>query len=638
MGSEDINQKKALELELALNASRTGFWYYDLKSGMVQLSDVLREDWGLDPFSSDLHVDAVFQRIFPQDIELVSQALSDAQSGHRNYDIVFRIKKAPSDEIRWIWAKGQVLVDSHNVPYRMIGTSIDVTERKKAEKELREAEKQVGAYAEAMPQLAFIADPEGNIIYHNQRFKDFLGFKDNELDGWGWKEHSILHPDDMEKTAQIWTESLKTGKPYETEYRMRRHDGEYVWFQGRAIPYHDDDGKILRWYGTNTDIHEHKQELRKNEKFLDAVLQTIEAGVVACDADGNLSLFNRATSEFHGTPFKELPPSEWAKHYDLYKADGTTPMEMKDIPLFRALNGEKIENSEMVIAPKKGERRHVSASGSLLMDSDGEKLGAVIAMHDITELKKAENNLRDYNVALQAANQELEAFAYSVSHDLRAPLRGIDGFSKALLDDYKDQMDETGQKYLGFVREGVQRMGQLIDDLLKLSRVSRMEMHRGPVNLSEIALDVVARLRQLEPSRQLEVKIKDQLSVVGDRGLLSIMMENLISNAWKFTGKKENPMIEFGVMGSELDPTFYVKDNGSGFDMAYQSKLFGAFQRLHTAKEFKGTGVGLATVRRVVHRHGGQVWAEAALEKGATFYFKIANTQSASEAFHESKK
>lgn len=634
--SETVNQNLTeSHLELALNATRTGFWYYELSTGVVKVSDVLRDDWGIDPFASTHHVDAILEKIHEEDVELVVKALKDAQDGHRSYDIVFRIKKTPTQEIRFIWAKGQVLLDEHKAPYQMIGTSIDVTDQKSAEKQLRDLENQLIAYAEAMPQIAFMADPDGNITYSNQRFKDFLGFKDKELDGWAWKEKAILHPDDMELTAKVWTESLRTGKPYQTEYRMRRYDGEYIWFLGRAIPYRDEDGKILRWYGTNTDIHSHKLQLHKNEKFLEAVLQTIDAGVVACDGDGNLSLFNRATTEFHGLPFKELSSSEWAKHYDLFLADGKTPMETKDIPLFRALNGEKIKDVEMVIAPKNGPARFINASGSLLVDSDGDRLGAVVAMHDITELKRAESNLRDYNVALQAANQELEAFAYSVSHDLRAPLRGIDGFSKALLDDYKDSIDETGQKYLGFVREGVQRMGQLIDDLLKLSRVSRVEMHRSQVNLSEIAFDVVARLRQNEPDRSIEVSVKDNLSVVGDRGLLTILMENLISNAWKFTSRKEKPVIEFGVMGSENDLVFFVKDNGSGFDMAYQNKLFGAFQRLHTAKEFKGTGVGLATVRRVIHRHGGRVWAEAKPDLGATFYFKFGLSHPHSEASYE---
>lgn len=622
-------------LELALNASRTGFWYYDLNTAIVKVSDVLREDWGLDPYENAHHIESIFKCIHPDDRENVSGALLAAQKSERPYDLVFRIKKAPTNEIRYIWAKGQVLVDTHNVPYQMIGTSIDITEQKRAEKELRDLEKQLIAYAEAMPQIAFMADPEGKIVYHNQQLKDFLGFKENELEGWGWKEKAIFHPEDMERTSRAWAESLKTGQPYQNEYRMRRHDGEYIWFLGRAVPYRDEDGNIVRWYGTKTDIHAHKMQFHKNEKFLEAVLQTIEAGVVACDGDGKLSLFNRATTEFHGIPFMELPSSEWAKHYDLFLADGKTPMQMKDVPLFRALNGERIKNVEMVISPKNGAPRHVSASGSLLVDSDGDKLGAVVAMHDITELKRAETVLKDYNVALQAANQELEAFAYSVSHDLRAPLRGIDGFSKALMDDYKDVIDETGQKYLGFVREGVQRMGQLIDDLLKLSRVSRVEMHRGDVSLSEIAFDVIARLRQMEPERSITVSIRKDLSVVGDRGLLTILMENLLSNAWKFTSKREKPEVEFGMMGSNEDAVFFVKDNGSGFDMAYQNKLFGAFQRLHTAKEFKGTGIGLATVRRVVHRHGGNVWAEAKLDQGATFFFKLGLSHPRSEATHD---
>ena len=224
---------------------------------------------------------------------------------------------------------------------------------------------------------------------------------------------------------------------------------------------------------------------------------------------------------------------------------------------------------------------------------------------------------------LERTNKELEAFSYSVSHDLRAPLRSIDGFSHALLEDYADRFDETGKDYLQRVRAACQRMGQLIDDLLSLSRVIRHELRIESVDLSAIVRSIAAQLSQAEPERRVNVEIADAVEVRGDPGLLRIALENLLSNAWKFTRKTADPRIEFGTMKKDGAQIIFVRDNGAGFDMAYVNKLFGAFQRLHETKDFPGTGIGLATVQRIVHRHGGRVWAEAAVGQGAAFYFVL---------------
>jgi signal transduction histidine kinase len=225
---------------------------------------------------------------------------------------------------------------------------------------------------------------------------------------------------------------------------------------------------------------------------------------------------------------------------------------------------------------------------------------------------------------IEAANKELEAFSYSVSHDLRAPLRAIDGFSQVLLEDYADRLDDQARDYLNRVRSATQRMGHLIDDMLTLSRVTRAEMRRGIVDLSMLAADVLAELQKSEPERKVDWRIESGLIAEGDAPLLRVALVNLLGNAWKFTGKTANAKIEFGAMRNADGATeFFVRDNGAGFDMAYADKLFGAFQRLHLASEFPGTGIGLATVQRIIHRHGGRVWAEGAVGKGATFYFSL---------------
>lgn len=246
---------------------------------------------------------------------------------------------------------------------------------------------------------------------------------------------------------------------------------------------------------------------------------------------------------------------------------------------------------------------------------------------EIEERKRIETKIQGVNTELLAANKELEAFSYSVSHDLRAPLRGIDGFSLALLEDYADKLDEDGRDYLHRMRAATQRMGILIDDLLNLSRVSRTEMRLENADLSAIARSVAVELQKTQPERRAEFRIEEGLKAFVDSHLIRITLENLLGNAWKFTSKHESACIEFGRTHRSGCLTYYVRDDGAGFDPAHANRLFGAFQRLHDKNDFPGTGVGLATVQRIIHRHGGRIWAESTIERGATFYFTLSETR-----------
>jgi light-regulated signal transduction histidine kinase (bacteriophytochrome) len=248
-----------------------------------------------------------------------------------------------------------------------------------------------------------------------------------------------------------------------------------------------------------------------------------------------------------------------------------------------------------------------------------------IAEAQIVKLNmELEKRVTERTLQLETVNRELESFAYSVSHDLRAPLRGIDGFSQALLEEYQDKVDEQGKNYLQRIRLATQRMAQLIDDILNLSRITRSEINIQQVDLSKIAWDIVNDLEESQPERHVEFFIQEGIIIQADSHLLHIALENLIGNALKFTSKHPTARIEFGVHQQQDGlPVYFIRDDGAGFEMNYAQKLFGAFQRLHDAKEFSGTGIGLATVQRIIHRHGGKVWAEGEVEKGATFYFTI---------------
>jgi light-regulated signal transduction histidine kinase (bacteriophytochrome) len=229
---------------------------------------------------------------------------------------------------------------------------------------------------------------------------------------------------------------------------------------------------------------------------------------------------------------------------------------------------------------------------------------------------------------LEHKNRELESFSYAVSHDLRAPLRRIDSFSRAVLESHGERLDEAGQRFLSRIREASQQMSQLIDDVLYLSRVTRAELREHEVDLSSLVEMILSRLREAEPARKVQVKIRPALVVNGDGQLLRIALENLLENAWKFTGQQPDASIEFGVIHIASEPTYFVRDNGAGFDMTYVDRLFGPFQRLHGQSEFPGTGIGLATVQRIIHRHGGRVWAEGLVGQGATFYFTLGRARS----------
>jgi len=237
--------------------------------------------------------------------------------------------------------------------------------------------------------------------------------------------------------------------------------------------------------------------------------------------------------------------------------------------------------------------------------------------------ERLEHRVEERTAQLKTANAELEAFSYSVSHDLRSPLRHIGGFSHILLDDYGDVIDEDGKTYLREIRESVEEMTKLIDDVLELSKITRMEMHRESVDISKLATNIVDDLRKMEPDREPEISIADGIKASGDARLLKIMLFNLLGNAWKFTSKVQKARIAVGQDHQNGSVVFFVRDNGAGFDMAFGHKLFDAFQRLHSAREFEGTGIGLATVNRIVVRHGGRIWAESEVDKGATFYFEL---------------
>jgi len=368
-----------------------------------------------------------------------------------------------------------------------------------------------------------------------------------------------------------------------------------------------------------------EKSLRETTDYLNNLFDYANAPIIVWDPYLNITRFNHAFERLTGLKTSEV----LGKPLDILFPEDSKAESLRYIN--RTTSGERWETVEIYIQNKHGEKHIVLWNSATLFDVDGNRMVATIAQgQDITERKKAEDEVRLLNeelkrraAELEASNKELEAFSYSVSHDLRAPLRSITGFSSVLLEDYHDKLDEEGKSYLRKIQDSGELMGQLIDDLLRLSRVTRSDTYYEKVNLTDLAQNVVDDLAKSEPTRQVKVTIAPDIIAYGDRNLLHLVVQNLLGNAWKYTGKTAEPFIEMGTLPYEGKAAYFVRDNGVGFDMTYSQKLFQPFQRLHRASEFTGTGIGLATVQRIVRRHGGKVWAESKVGEGATFYFTL---------------
>jgi PAS domain S-box-containing protein len=508
-------------------------------------------------------------------------------------------------------------------PPMFTGFIRDITERKRAEEMVRESEERYRQLFESNPNPMWVFDLETlSFLAVNDAAVRHYGYSRDEFLAMTIKD--IRPPEDIPALMDNVSQT-KEGLDDTTQWRHRKKDGALIDVE---ITSHE-----VPWLGRRAalvlinDVTERRraEQVRAQlaaivESSDDAIISKTLAGVITSWNLGAEKLFDYSAEEAIGKPMGMLFPPDRAR-------------EEPEI-LARIRRGETVDHFDTVRMRKDGKPIDVSVALSPIRDGRGKIIGASTIARDISERKRAENEILQLNIDLEerverrtadleAANKELEAFSYSVSHDLRAPLRAVDGFSQAVLEDYGAKLPEEGRRYLQTIREGAQRMGVLIDDLLTFSRLSRLPLHKQAVNMSRMVRQTFEELSPEKQGRKVDMNIGELATVHGDPALLKQVWVNLLSNALKYTRKRETAVIGIGCKHQNGADVYFVSDNGTGFDMQYAHKLFGVFQRLHRADEFEGTGVGLAIVQRVVHRHGGRVWAEAEVDRGATFYFTL---------------
>ena len=445
-----------------------------------------------------------------------------------------------------------------------------------------------------------------------------------------------LIPADRQDEENQIMDQVKRGKSVEHFDTLRlTKDGRLIDISVTASPIKDAAGKVTGISKVARDVSERKQverALRLSEAEFRTLAETMPQIVWATRADGGNIYFNQHWMDYTGLTLEESLGDGWNKPF--HPEDRQRAWDAWQ----KAVAGGGSYSLECRLRRADGSYRWWWIMGAPFKAADGNILKWFGTCLDITERRQAEEKIHQLNAELEqrvvertaqleAANQELEAFSYSVSHDLRAPLRAVNGFAGIVLEDFGPQLPEAGRNHLERIRAGAQRMGVLIDDLLTFSRLSRQSVNRQTVNSTRIVNEVWDELKPQREGRQIEIKIGDLPACHGDAALLKQIWVNLISNAVKYTRGREPAIVEVGCARENGAEVFFVRDNGAGFDMKYADKLFGVFQRLHRADEFEGTGVGLAIVQRIVHRHGGRVWAEAEVNRGATFYFTIGETK-----------
>jgi hypothetical protein len=577
--------------------------------------------------------------IHPDDRERMRACWEEAVRTLEPYRAEARLWHGESGAYRYTTARAVPVILPGGSVREWIGTVNDIHDQKLAEEALHESRELYRQIVETASEGIWLTDPDWNLVFANARMGELLGYDMKELIG--MNVEAFTFPDDQEAFIGR-KQSREEGERQFYQANLRRKDGSELCALFSAGPLKSDDGRFMGSIAMVTDITDRvraQRTLRENERRLATLMKNLPGMAYRCLVDAHWTM--EFVSE-GGEALTGYPPSRMMNNPDLAFVKLIHPEDLHYMSSNVAIALKSHDAFRLVyrIRTADGTEKWVWEQGQGIYDAEGNVLAIEGFITDITEQKEAEEEVKrlnedlEFRVArrtqeLQEANRELESFSYSVSHDLRAPLRGIDGFTRILDEEYAPVLPKEGRRYLNLVRSNAQKMGQLIDDLLNFSRMNRRPIHRVPVDPANVAREALESIQSEMDGREVSISVGELPEAEADPALLRQVFVNLLSNALKFTRRRDAGRIE---IGSHIDGgkriVYSVKDNGVGFDMRYKDKLFGVFQRLHRAEEYEGTGVGLALIQRIIHRHGGEVWVEAQPDKGATFYFTLGEAPS----------
>ena len=625
--AREVTERKKTEIVLKDNEARNrliletaldGVWTNDLSGRLLYVND------------------AYCQMIGYTREELLTMYIFDIEAKEKKNETKEHIDKVIRQggdrfETSHIRKDGKIIDVEISVRYSNMGGgqlvvfARNITERKQILEELKKSQEQFSKAFHSSPvALSIFRLSDGMFIDINRSFEYLFGYRRDELiNKTAIELHIFDNPNDRN---EIWRLLDQEGRVVNFEVTARIKNGREIKVLTSAEKIELNGQLHIIW--TTIDISERQQAenlLRETSNYLNSLLDYANAPIIVWDTHFRISRFNPAFERLTGYKAQDV----LGLNLDILFPEEKKTESLELIRL--TLTGERWEVVEIPILRIDGEIRTVLWNSANVYDTSGKTIIATVAQgQDITERKQTEEENKKLNeeityraAELEVANIELETFAYSVSHDLRAPLRSMEGFSQALLEDCQDILNDECKNYLRRIQGSAELMAQLIDDMLRLSRITRADMIMDNIDLSGMVQNIAAKLKKDEPKRNVKFTISPEITAYGDEKLLSIMMENLLENAWKFTGKIPEAQIEFGTTERDGHKTYFMRDNGVGFDMTYANKLFKPFQRLHSTSEFPGSGIGLASVQRIVQRHGGKVWAEGKVGEGATFYFTL---------------
>jgi PAS domain S-box-containing protein len=614
-------------LEEAQHVARVGSWEWDAIKDEITASE---EFFRLFDVASELIVRFAqfIARLHPDDRERVQQDVAAALKKDRPYDTDYRVMLHDGGW-RDINARGRVITDAEGKPLRMVGTCLDITERKLTEKTLQESESRYKTLVENIPQKIFIKNKDYRFMSINENFARDLGISPEEIVG--KLDRDLFSNELADKYHADDVRIITTGKTEELEEKYVV-DGKETWVNTIKTPVRDKNGEIVGILGIFWDITMRKQAeeaLKISKERLLFATEGANIGIWNWNIVTGELIWSDQCKSLFGVPTDET--MSYQRFSDALHPDDR---ERTDNAVKDTLDNHKDFDIEYRSLWPDESIHWLAAKGRGFYDATGKAVRLEGIVLDIAESKRKEEEIRKLNAELEdrvakrtsqleASNKELEAFSYSVSHDLRAPLRHVSGYVELLNKHFQSDLPEKGQHYLSSIADSVHIMGMLIDDLLQFSRTGRMEMHQSDFDMNEVVKEVIESLRKDNPDRKIDWVLGKLASVNGDEAMLRVVWTNLLNNAVKFTRTRKKARIEIGVRKENKELVFFVRDNGVGFDMQYAQKLFGVFQRLHPTEEFEGTGIGLANVQRIVLRQGGRTWAEAEPDKGAVFYFSI---------------